>query len=250
MIKAYRENNTKNSFLCIEGIGKSDKNTVDSLEINMLVQNEITGFCNLYVREEDQKQQFVYNVTGMTSLKNKYSNKEMGKDDIKNLIIAIKKAFENIEEYLLDKDHLLLEPEYIFIETVGCGIGFCYYPYSDMTLRESIRSLAEFLISVTNHSQEEAVNLSYGFYSQVSLEDYHFDRLFPDKENEGEKSEKVPEDRNILAEREIYRPDERRLTNVKSDQEYRGPGHKVLTAVITVMTIVCLTIVLLLFKLG
>lgn len=180
----------------------------------MLIENHITGFLECNIVYAEGKENYVYDITSKTSLRNIYEHGEMNHKMLYVLIESIICGMESAGEYLLPVEHLILDPEYIFVENNTGRIFWCYYPGSYNTLKEGINELAEYILGKADHKEDAAIELAYGFYKQVVNEDYTLRKLL--LRHEGLTEPVIADDRdgkkteNILIEddRELYPPDE------------------------------------------
>lgn len=180
----------------------------------MLIENHITGFLECNIVYAEGKENYVYDTTSKTSLRNIYEHGEMNHKMLYVLIESIICGMESAGEYLLPVEHLILDPEYIFVENNTGRIFWCYYPGSYNTLKEGMNELAEYILGKADHKEDAAIELAYGFYKQVVNEDYTLRKLL--LRHEGLTEPVIADDRdgkkteNILIEddRELYPPDE------------------------------------------
>ena len=180
----------------------------------MLIENHITGFLECNIVYAEGKENYVYDTTSKTSLRNIYEHGEMNHKMLYVLIESIICGMESAGEYLLPVEHLILDPEYIFVENNTGRIFWCYYPGSYNTLKEGMKELAEYILGKADHKEDAAIELAYGFYKQVVNEDYTLRKLL--LRHEGLTEPVIADDRdgkkteNILIEddRELYPPDE------------------------------------------
>lgn len=180
----------------------------------MLIENHITGFLECNIVYAEGKENYVYDTTSKTSLRNIYEHGEMNHKMLYVLIENIICGMESAGEYLLPVEHLILDPEYIFVENNTGRIFWCYYPGSYNTLKEGMNELAEYILGKADHKEDAAIELAYGFYKQVVNEDYTLRKLL--LRHEGLTEPVIADDRdgkkteNILIEddRELYPPDE------------------------------------------
>ncbi len=180
----------------------------------MLIENHITGFLECNIVYAEGKENYVYDTTSKTSLRNIYEHGEMNHKMLYVLIESIICGMESAGEYLLPVEHLILDPEYIFVENNTGRIFWCYYPGSYNTLKEGMNELAEYILGKADHKEDAAIELAYGFYKQVVNEDYTLRKLLLRHEGltepviaddrDGKKTEKIL----IEDDRELYPPDE------------------------------------------
>ena len=161
------------------------------LETQMLTENRIEGLLPMQVRTVNRITRYQYPVSGKATLKQLYEKAEMNADAIRKLIEGIRKAFLSAEDYLLQAEHILLDPAYIFCDLTDGSVSLCACPVWEGSLQKGMQDLADYLISVTDHSRDDAIDLSYGFYRKVSSGDYRFDDLLA-KEEKAKPEESVP----------------------------------------------------------
>ena len=65
-----------------------------------------------------------YDVSGKISMKAMFERSEIKSKDIKTFLLCLGETIKSVEEYLLEKDCILLDPEYIFYEEEK--YYFCY----------------------------------------------------------------------------------------------------------------------------
>ena len=226
------------SYLCLE---EENAEVTDPLEIQMLTENRIEGLLRLQIRTVDGVIGYRYPISGMISLKQHYESTEMDDSALRDLIRGIRKALQSAEEYLLCKEHILADPSYIFRDLSNGGIFLCVCPLWDVPLQEGMQKLAEFLISVTDHGCDAAIDLSYGFYRMAFAGDYRFDKLL-----EKEQIQKPAEAENIASKA----PDKAVVVKEIPEREKNGTNGavRVLGLAAVFALIVCFTMCLLLLK--
>lgn len=210
MFTAHMESDINGSRLIFEN---PEMNNV-GYKSRMLIENHITGFLECNIVYTEGKENYVYDTTSKTSLHNIYEHGEMNHKMLYVLIESIICGMESAGEYLLPVEHLILDPEYIFVENNTGRIFWCYYPGSYNTLKEGMNELAEYILGKADHKEDAAIELAYGFYKQVVNEDYTLRRLL--LRNEGLTESVIADDRDgkktekilIEDERELYPPDE------------------------------------------
>ena len=60
-------------------------------------------------------------------------------------------------EYLLNADHFVLLPEYLYLDTRTERLHVCYYPGYEKKIRESFLDLAEYLMGKLDKSDRKGI---------------------------------------------------------------------------------------------
>ncbi len=171
----------------------------------MLIKNRIPGFLKCSIYYMDGKEQYVYDVTSRVSIYSAYEKSLMDYGALYDLLGALAMAFESAEEYLLPPEHLLLDPKHIYRDTQTGSIYFCYYPGTFTEIRDGMYGFAEYILKVTDHTDDAAVTLAYDFYKQVVNEDYTIRRLLKNNETRIEvRTEEQAEDYRVDDDSELY----------------------------------------------
>ena len=180
--KIYIERTINDAYLIIE---EDDENcfrdrTQDlgyDFETRMLIENELIGILPLRIRQTEKGRQFMYSVRGSSPLSDKYENLTLDSKGLKMVIGGVQEGLSRLEEYMIETDHVILDPRYLFIDNTSSILKMCVYPYYEGNLREGLSKLADFIISKTNHNEDLAIDIAYGFYRQIMAGDYRFDEL-------------------------------------------------------------------------
>lgn len=186
----------ENDTLIRDTIRDGNIDAENDFEVKMLTENEIKGILPLRIRPSENGQQFVYGIRGSSPLSDKFEKQSMHSDELKAVIGGLQEGLSLLEEYMIRTDHVLLDPRYLFMDNTSLLLKLCVYPYYDGCLRDSLSKLADFIISKTDHGEDLAIDLAYGFYRQIMAGDYRFDELLEignEKENiENSKIENAP----------------------------------------------------------
>lgn len=151
------------SYLILSGGEEPD---TSSYQVRMLMTNQISGFLPCQIQQIDQKMMFYYDVTSRQPLQMILEHRQIGKEMMELLLAQIAAALEQIKNYLLNLDGLILRPDFIFLDASGGQLWFCYYPGNDLTFQDQIRELSEYLLPKLEHQDRAAVMMGYAFYQK------------------------------------------------------------------------------------
>lgn len=218
-MKTKVERTINEAYLIIEDDIKEENDYTDGIEfeIHMLKENAIEGLLPVGCRKKEGINTFMYSVRGYTSLFDMYENKEIRSEMLSVIIQGLQDTLSRLEEYLIKTDHILLDPQYVFINSVSEKLSLCVFPYSKSSLSEELKLLSEYLISKTDHNENRAIDLAYGLYRQVMSGDYRFDELLRD--------DPVQTEVNIMSKEEEYFDNTRMKQNERNNSEVRSEGH-------------------------
>lgn len=149
----------------------------EGYEIYMLEENRIPGLLKCTMQRTDQRRRFCYEVTSRQTLEILMERKRLTHGDLIRLLKGIRRAVASAREYLLDVNHLLLLPEYMYLN-VDKGIPeFCYFPYYEKAIREQFFDLAEYLLSKLDRQDRAGVELGYEIYKMAGEDNCSLDEI-------------------------------------------------------------------------
>ena len=67
-------------------------------------------------------------------------------EQLKGFLRELLRILEAAGEYLLNPEHFILEPEYIYLHARTERLCLCYYPACKKDIRESFLNLAEYFL--------------------------------------------------------------------------------------------------------
>lgn len=136
----------------------------DSYEMNMLMRYEGKKLLPLELQCKSGEINVSYEISGATTLQLMFQGKEMESEFLQKLFCSLWECYEELEEYLLPIEGMLLQPELIYYQPGKNRILFCYLPGYREEFQQSFLSLVEFCMKRTRHQDSEAVLFIYGLY--------------------------------------------------------------------------------------
>lgn len=150
------------SYMKIEATDFTDGN-----QMKMASGNTLTGFLPIVKRSINNREQYLYDISSLIPVTEAFDKREMRAVDVTGLIKAIKTAVDVMEQYLLEQEGLILQPDKIFYDTNTKEYRFCYFSGCGGKLEEDLKELFEYVIRNVCHSDNEAVTLAYGVYKSI-----------------------------------------------------------------------------------
>jgi hypothetical protein len=137
-----------------------------------------------HIRIEDEKGSYYYEITGKRTLKKFYENKKMKSEDLKSIFRQIHDIFLRVHEYLLEEKQLVLEGDFIYVDTKDRTITLMIYPDYDKDPQETLGHFAELLLDLVDYEDEKAVELVYFFYETSHDENFSWETVIEDIEKD------------------------------------------------------------------
>lgn len=129
----------------------------DNTAIRMLELNEIEGLLPFkYIRQE-KEQYFRYEVKAGESLEH-WMNRVQYRKDVMELLRSLIFTDDEIEAYLLEKNHICICPSFIFVQNNKCS--FAYIP-AEGEMQGNVLAAAREIVSLVKYSLDD--DFSYLF---------------------------------------------------------------------------------------
>jgi|GEM_PF-5940715 len=187
----YEDTDAKKGYIRLK------KTMDDGYKERMLTECQSKLFLRAVIRNMDGESEYYYDNSNGQTLSEYAAGRELSGTDIYNLLLRIASMLQEAEKHLLSCEDVMLSPEYIFLDGGGRNARFCYYPEKCNNIeRADFIDLAEYLLEVTDHGDEIATELSYGYYNQVCGGDYDPAELiskYYEETETGEEEEQVSE---------------------------------------------------------
>lgn len=160
------------AWTCNEGFRqylmlKNQKLDFDSFNMKMLMHYEGEWLLPCNIRHQNGLASICYETSGGISLQQNYSNQELDKKQLLLLYTSMWKCYEELGEYLLEPEGMLLSPDTIYYLPAKQKYAFCYFPEYNHSFREELILLTEFCMKHTCHQDEEAVSFIYDMYHML-----------------------------------------------------------------------------------
>lgn len=97
------------------------------MSLGMLTNNKIPGFAPALYTQQDEEMLMKYNISSQITLRQYFSG-AVSKKRLLGVISGILTALNSAEEYMLDLNAVLLNPDYIFVDVTSCGVKMICVP--------------------------------------------------------------------------------------------------------------------------
>ncbi|MDO4470315.1 MAG: DUF6382 domain-containing protein [Bacillota bacterium] len=136
----------------------------DNYQTRILLENQVPGLLPCKMQRINGKEYLYYEITGSQSLENLYEKGKFDKNTLKELFLQIVAALEKLDEYLLNRDFLLLNPTYIYRNLDKDTYSFFWFPEQKDTIEQEFCVLTEYLLPKIEHKDKGAVTIGYGMH--------------------------------------------------------------------------------------
>lgn len=216
-IEAEVKRDMHNHYLIL----KTDENNMDhSYRLKMLQNNKINGLLPLEVRVIDNLNMYYYDITSKQPLSNIFGRGYLKNKQIKEVMIGILDAIKPSNEYLLDENDFILEPEYIYLNFTNNEVSLCHVVGYKKNIKKQLSEFIEFLMNKVDYIDESAVILTYGLYKLSSEDRCTFEELYKHLEKSEKREDNIEEKKETEQHIQIERKqEERKVTIQKAETE-------------------------------
>lgn len=160
----YRRERGHNYLLLFseENGGGEDEGRYTQTE--MVRRNQIRGMAPLRTGWEDNRRYYEYDITGMQPMARVAEFRELTGTDVRTLLEQLAELLLRMEPYLLDRDGLVLEPEFLYLRPDRMEYAFFFYPDQKEGYRAHMRDLARYLLEHSNGEDRELMELTVRFF--------------------------------------------------------------------------------------
>ena len=133
----------------------------ESYETRMIFANKIPGLLPCHIRYIDGRTYLGYDVTCRQSLTIFCESRKPGWKEIRNILGSILETIKVMEEYLLNPDHLILDPQLVLMNFETQEAVLAFAPFFRKDIRSSLKELTEYLLTFVAHDDQKGIVLGY-----------------------------------------------------------------------------------------
>lgn len=177
-LRFEHENNS--NYLCII----DDKMSRDNdYQIKMIEKNRIPGLLPVQVRQINSQLHYYYEITAKQQMSKLFEFSKMQWEDLELLCQSLSLLVHAINEYMLDLEYVLLNPDSIFIDLAGRRFYFVYCPQiiekgCEQGFHLHLKKLFEYILEHYDHdTDKEKLMCVYAAYQKIVQNQYHVENL-------------------------------------------------------------------------
>ncbi|MDD6212374.1 MAG: DUF6382 domain-containing protein [Clostridiales bacterium] len=188
----YRKN-VNETYMIWEGDSPCEK-----FALHVLQENRLPGLLPLSLREINGRTDYCFEISQGKSMAKRFEKSQISYREISDILYAIDDMVHQMEDYLLDIHHLILEPEFIFY-TEKDKLLFCCHPACTRDFFSQIRSLIQYFLNKMDHTEKAGVEKTYQIFEISQQEYFRLDDLLDILEDVGKDG--APEAKQSRSER-------------------------------------------------
>lgn len=159
----------RHNYLVVEPRNKE----AQGYKAEMLAENHIQGLLEMEIKYREGQPLYYYDITSRQPLSRILEKRFITREEVCMILIQLQTALTQMEEFFLEEDGILLEPEYLYMDLERFQIGICMVPERGEDFKEQLSKLLHYILKKVDHKDREAVVLAYGLY-QESLKESSF----------------------------------------------------------------------------
>lgn len=144
--------------------------TLEGYQYRMLAINRVQGLLPCSVRKIDGESFLYYEITSRQNIARIYEHRFISGKEMKQILYSLAQMNQMLEEYLLDSDKLILDPEYIFFDYEAEKFYFVYFP--EIMPEENLQKLIEYLTEKSDPENAESTAVIYRLCDLASHEGF------------------------------------------------------------------------------
>lgn len=161
------QRNVKGSFMVVSGQGD-----IPEYEERMLRENQVMVLLSFFTICMNSQVQYWYDITGKTSFRDYVEQEGLSADLIRRFFGRLKTAFDRMNGYLIDPDHIIINPDMVYLERVPSDfrIFLTYYPLEKDGVKSGVSTLTEFLTEQIGQGDSAMTDLCFSLYDATLKE--------------------------------------------------------------------------------
>jgi hypothetical protein len=204
-MKVQYQKGKNKRFMILDG-----NNYPENFETEMMKENNISALLPFYTVEKNGRIQYWYDITGKRSLEEYFMQEGISMEVIYTVFLYIKAAIEEIQEYLINEENILMQPDTVFIKKeTDDGVGLCFFPHNNNSV--SALPIGEYLINTVDHKDKEVTFFCYKLYEKIQEPGFMYSDLISEIKRELDKTESIEDkivqnvykDEQIIQKKEI-----------------------------------------------
>ncbi len=146
-------------------------------KLKMLEKNIISGLLDIKYTIIDGEIHIKYNISSKIAIKDLYGREKIKIHQLKIIVQGIIDIAENLDNYLLDVDNIVLTYEMIYFDVNKEKVYLCYNPYYEKSFYVSFGAIVQEFLHAIDYNDSLAVELIYKINEWCSMGYNQIDKL-------------------------------------------------------------------------
>lgn len=155
-------------------ISEPENASWDPYVLPMICRNSIPGLLKVSCRDMNGHRKLIYDISARQSLEKLLEGNALSRDLLYHLLHSLRLCTQQLYEYLLEPDWIVLEPACIFTDLQKQQFVFCLNPFHSQPLQNSIRALLDGLLTMVDYEDQKLVETLYSVHAAASGEPFSF----------------------------------------------------------------------------
>lgn len=177
-----------------------------TFEEKIMQEQKCRSLLPFDIRRVDEESYYYFKTSGYLSLDQNFQDKKKSVNDYKKIYQNIFQAVEELEEYLLPAEGILLESRNVFYDEKKNQVYFCYLPARKTDLMQQLLELTEELLEMINYEDRDLVEYLYHVHETISRGQLPNCQYEKETEMEEETESFIEDEEGILEMEEEERP--------------------------------------------
>ena len=152
------------NYIILQG---SEGEALKTYQTRILLENQMPGLLPCKHQKIDGKEHFYYEITGCQTLYHLFENRKFSRKNLETLFLAVVRMMESLDQYLMSRDCLLLNPAYIYQNLDTEDYLFMWFPLGEECADKEFQNLTEYILPRIDHQDEAAVTMGYSVYKEA-----------------------------------------------------------------------------------
>lgn len=140
--------------------------------VRMLLENKIPGLLPITYRQVNGESKYYYEINSLQSLDRLIEKKALKYKELRAVFLGCINVFDRLEEYLLNGEQIIIQPDFIYVNVENMEPYFVCYPDYTGDVRVSFIGFVDMLLAHIDHTDEQAVMLGYQVYRYTRNPNY------------------------------------------------------------------------------
>ena len=172
-MRASYEREMNRNWLILE----EEQQEISGYTVRILEGNILPSVLPLRMEQVDSQIRFCYDTTSRQPLAEVIRKEKISGTLIRMIMESTLRVVQEMHDYLLDIDQLLLQPDYIFTAAGERRLYFCCLPGNKKDFKSQMAALLESLLPLLDHEDAEAVAVGYHCYRDVAGDTFSFEGI-------------------------------------------------------------------------